>query len=226
LESPFAKENFGVLLHSRIQTDFRTRDSSYGRIASAISTLVQAHPGNYLVFFPSFKYLQAVQKEFQLANPFTPVICQSPSMPEHERLKFVASFQSDSSRPLVGFAVMGGVFGEGIDLVGERLVGAVVIGVGLPQICLERNLIREYFDQKNGHGFEYAYVYPGLNRVIQAAGRVIRSETDRGMLLLVDARFNQRRYRELLPDWWSIAPIQTDAQISTAVHQFWINPDY
>src|SRR5439155_7174436 len=123
-------------------------------------------------------------------------------------------------RPLVGFAVMGGIFGEGIDLIGDRLVGAVIVGVGLPQLCVERDLIRGYFQEKNGCGFEYAYVYPGLNRVIQAAGRVIRSETDRGVVLLMDRRFGQPRYQKLLPKWWLVTAVRSEAEIAHCVKEF------
>ena len=221
LQSPFPKENLAVLLHHQIRTDFRGRDSSYATVAQTIGALVASRPGNYLIFFPSFKYLEAVRSEFQREHPFLPVISQSPSMPENERHNFLLAFQSDVARPLLGFAVLGGVFGEGIDLVGERLVGAVIVGVGLPQLCLERDLIREYFNQKNGLGFEYAYAYPGLNRVIQAAGRVIRSETDRGVVLLIDTRFAQPLYRELLPQWWNVSPICTATEIGNHAAKFW-----
>ena len=135
--------------------------------------------------------------------------------------KYVALLPWGVGLNLVGFAVLGGVFGEGIDLVGDRLVGAVVVGVGLPQLCLERDLIREYFNQKNGLGFEFAYAYPGLNRVIQAAGRVIRSETDRGVVLLIDTRFAQAPYRELLPRWWTITPVRGSAEIAERATKFW-----
>jgi len=221
LESPFPKENLAVLIHHQIRTDFRGRDSSYATVAQAIGALVASRLGNYLIFFPSFKYLEAVRTEFQREHPFVPAISQSASMPETDRQNFMAAFQSDLARPLVGFAVLGGVFGEGIDLVGDRLVGAVVVGVGLPQLCLERDLIRHYFNQKNGRGFEYAYAYPGLNRVIQAAGRVIRSETDRGVALLIDTRFAQAPYRDLLPQWWSITPVRASAQIAERAAKFW-----
>jgi DNA excision repair protein ERCC-2 len=221
LQSPFPQENLAVLLHHKIQTDFRGRESSYRKIAQAIAALISPRRGNYLVFFPSFKFLQSVRTEFLAEQPFVPTICQESSMKEQDRHKFIAAFQSEFSRPLVGFAVMGGIFGEGIDLLGERLVGAVIVGVGLPQLCLERDLIRDYFAQKNGLGFEYAYAYPGLNRVIQAAGRVIRSESDRGVVLLIDSRFAQLRYSELLPQWWSVERVETDADIGQSVKTFW-----
>jgi DNA excision repair protein ERCC-2 len=118
--------------------------------------------------------------------------------------------------------VMGGVFGEGIDLVGERLSGCAVIGVGLPQICLERNIIRDYFDETMNLGFEFAYMYPGMNKVLQAAGRVIRTETDRGVVLLVDERFTSAPYRVLLPgEWFPIPQAKNPEQITATVKTFW-----
>ena len=124
-------------------------------------------------------------------------------------------------RTLVGFAVMGGIFGEGIDLVGDRLIGAIIVGVGLPQLCVERDLIRDYFQVRCGAGFDYAYTFPGMNRVLQAIGRVIRSETDRGVALLIDARFAEARYRRLFPRWWQPARVRSVREIAEAVDRFW-----
>jgi Rad3-related DNA helicase len=129
---------------------------------------VQGRHGNYLVYFPSFQYLNDTLQAFQLRNPAVPVTVQRPSMSEPERDAFLAAFSVEHGETLVGFAVLGGIFGEGIDLVGERLIGAVIVGVGLPQLCVERNLIRDYFQQQNTLGFEYAYTFPGMNRVLQA----------------------------------------------------------
>jgi len=221
LQSPFPPEHLAVLIHSGIQTSFRARDQSYARIARAIGALIESQPGNYLIFFPSYKYLEAVKGEFERQHPFVPLICQNPTMSEPERDRFIAAFQEEAPRPLAGFAVMGGVFGEGIDLIGKRLIGAVVVGIGLPQLSLERDLIRDYFESKNGQGFEYAYAWPGLNRVIQAAGRVIRSESDRGALLLIDVRFNELRYRELLPGWWQPEIIRNENEIPERMKSFW-----
>ncbi len=124
-------------------------------------------------------------------------------------------------KTLVGFAVMGGVFGEGIDLVGDRLIGAIIVGVGLPQLCVERDLIRDYFQEQTGAGFDYAYTFPGMNRVLQAIGRVIRSETDRGAVLLIDARFAEQRYRRLFPPWWQPARVRSLSEIHEALGKFW-----
>jgi DNA excision repair protein ERCC-2 len=142
-------------------------------------------------------------------------------MTESERDAFLASFSVEHGETLVGFAVLGGIFGEGIDLVGERLIGAVIVGVGLPQLCVERDLIRDYFQQHNASGFDYAYTFPGMNRVLQAIGRVIRSETDRGVVLLIDARFNEMRYRRLFPAWWKFVRVRHSSGLDDAVEDFW-----
>jgi DNA excision repair protein ERCC-2 len=142
-------------------------------------------------------------------------------MTEPEREAFLAAFAVEHGETLVGFAVLGGIFGEGIDLVGERLIGAVIVGVGLPQLCVERNLISEYFQRQNLSGFDYAYTFPGMNRVLQAIGRVIRSETDRGVVLLIDARFNEVRYRRLFPPWWKYLRVRHNDGLRAAVASFW-----
>jgi DNA excision repair protein ERCC-2 len=148
-------------------------------------------------------------------------ILQTPSMNESEREEFLQNFRQDNPETLVGFAVMGGIFGEGIDLVGERLSGAVVVGVGLPGISLERELIREYFAGSLNAGFEFAYQYPGINRVLQAAGRVIRSDKDRGIVLLIDQRYATYRYRSLLLQQWETKRIHSLRQLVEESKKFW-----
>ena len=197
--SPFPLENVSLLIHNRISTKYAQRADSYAAIASAIETICGAQVGNYLVFFPSYAYLAAVLELLKERLPEEQLLVQDRGMTEAEREAFLAQFSADNQETLIGFAVMGGIFGEGIDLVGERLIGAVVVGVGIPQLGLERDLIKDYFDQHNGSGFAYAYQYPGFNRVLQATGRVIRTETDRGIIVLIDERFTHARYRRLFP---------------------------
>ena len=221
LSSPFPSENLAVLIQDRIQTHFKCRAESLGDVVEAIGTLVQGRHGNYLVYFPSYQYLNDTLQAFQLRNPSIPVLVQRPGMTEPERDAFLAAFSVEHGETLVGFAVLGGIFGEGIDLVGERLIGAVIVGVGLPQLCVERNLIRDYFQQQNAMGFEYAYTFPGMNRVLQASGRVIRSETDRGVVLLIDARFNETRYRRLFPTWWKYLRVRHTEGLREAIGNFW-----
>ena len=221
LASPFPPENLAVLIQDRIQTHFKGRAESLGDVVEAIGTLVQGRRGNYLVYFPSYQYLNDILQAFQARFPLIPVLVQRPGMTEPEREAFLAAFSVEHRETLAGFAVLGGIFGEGIDLVGERLIGAVIVGVGLPQLCVERNLIRDYFQQQNAAGFDYAYTFPGMNRVLQAIGRVIRSETDRGVVLLIDARFNEPRYRRLFPRWWEFVRVRHSAALSDAVGGFW-----
>jgi DNA excision repair protein ERCC-2 len=221
LPSPFPPEHLAVLVQDRIRTHLKARVETLSDVVEAIRALVQGRPGNYLVYLPSYQYLTAVQERFHELEPAVPILVQRPGMSETEREAFLAAFAAEHGETLVGFAVMGGVFGEGIDLVGDRLIGAVIIGVGLPQLCVERDLIRDYFQEKRGSGFEYAYTFPGMNRVLQATGRVIRSETDRGVILLIDARFAEARYRRLFPQCWRSVRVRDLAQIRQALHQFW-----
>ena len=221
LTSPFPPENLAVLIHDRIQTRFKGRTESLGDVVAAIGALVQSHRGNYLVYFPSYQYLNDVLQAFQVCCPTIPVLAQRPGMTEPERDSFLAAFAVEHGETLVGFAVLGGIFGEGIDLVGERLIGAVIVGVGLPQLCVERDLIRAHFQKQNAAGFDYAYIFPGMNRVLQAVGRVIRSEADHGVVLLVDARFSEVRYRRLFPVWWKHVRVRNSSGLEAAVGDFW-----
>jgi DNA excision repair protein ERCC-2 len=224
LASPFPPEHLHMLVQDRIRTHFKARAETLAEVVEAIRSFVQGRPGNYLVYLPSYQYLTAVQEQFHAAEPAVPVLVQRPGMSEPERDAFLAAFAVEHGQTLVGFAVMGGVFGEGIDLVGERLIGAVIVGVGLPQLCIERDLIRDYFQQQIGTGFDYAYTFPGMNRVLQATGRVIRSETDRGAVLLIDARFRESRYRRLFPAWWRPTCVRSISDLQTALRQFWHPP--
>src|SRR5664279_3524952 len=221
LSSPFPSENLAVLIQDRIQTHFKGRTESLGDVVEAIGTLVQGRCGNYLVYFPSYQYLNDALQTFQIRHASVPMLVQRPGMTEAERDAFLAAFSIEHGETLVGFAVLGGIFGEGIDLVGERLIGAVIVGVGLPQLCVERNLIRDYFQQQNAMGFEYAYTFPGMNRVLQAVGRVIRSETDHGVVLLIDARFDEVRYRRLFPAWWKYSRVRHADGLREALGNFW-----
>jgi len=221
LSSPFPSENLAVLIQDRIQTHFKGRSESLGEVVEAIGTLVQGRSGNYLVYFPSYQYLNDALQAFQIHFPSVPVLVQRPGMTEPERDAFLAAFSVEHGETLVGFAVLGGIFGEGIDLVGERLIGAVIVGVGLPQLCVERNLIRDYFQKQNAAGFDYAYTFPGMNRVLQAVGRVIRSDNDRGVVLLIDARFNETRYRRLFPPWWKYLRVRHTDGLREALGTFW-----
>jgi DNA excision repair protein ERCC-2 len=221
LASPFPPENLAVLIQDRIQTHFKARTESLAAVAEAIATLVAGRRGNYLVYFPSYHYLNAVLPEFQIRCPSVAVLVQRPGMTESDRDAFLDAFSVEHGKTLAGFAVLGGIFGEGIDLAGERLIGAVIVGVGLPQLCVERDLIRDYFQPRNAAGFDYAYTFPGMNRVLQAIGRVIRSETDQGVVLLIDTRFGEPRYRRLFPPWWQYVRVRSGTRLREAVGGFW-----
>jgi DNA excision repair protein ERCC-2 len=225
--SPFPTENFSLLIHNGIATKYAQREDSYAEIAEAIETICSTHVGNYLVYFPSYAYLAAVLELLKERLPERQLLVQDRGMPEAEREAFLAQFSTSNPETLVGLAVMGGIFGEGIDLVGERLIGVVVVGVGVPQLGLERDLIKDYFDHQAGSsfskaGFAYAYQYPGFNRVLQATGRVIRTEADRGIIVLIDERFTQRRYRHLFPTHWQgFQIVQNTSEIRDRLTRFW-----
>jgi DNA excision repair protein ERCC-2 len=221
LASPFDRANLAVLIHPGIRTHFKARVASLGAVVETIGTFVQARPGKYLIYLPSYQYLADVQRLFRQKYPAVPTLEQRPGMSEADRDTFLGAFAGGSEEMCVGFAVMGGIFGEGIDLVGDRLIGAVIVGVGLPQLSVERDLIRDHFQARIGAGFDYAYTFPGMNRVLQAIGRVIRSETDRGAVLLVDTRFGETRYRGLFPSWWQTQRVLTTAEIADALSTFW-----
>ncbi|MSU35639.1 MAG: ATP-dependent DNA helicase [Pedosphaera sp.] len=221
LHSPFPPAHLRLLIEDGIQTNFKSRGSSYDAVAHSIAALVAGRNGNYLVYFPSYHYLGEVLARFHELHPTVLTRLQTPAMSDAERDRFLASFIAEPDQTQVGFAVLGGVFGEGIDLVGERLVGAVIVGVGLPQLCRERDLMRDFFEQRYGGGFDYAYTFPGMNRVLQAVGRVIRSEIDRGVVLLVDARFRELRYLQLFPAWTHPECVRGAEEIAEKVGSFW-----
>ena len=219
--SPFPSDNLTLFVSDRISTFYRDREKTRTQVSQAINTLVNQKKGNYLIFFPSYKYMMMVFESFKSLGPDSEIMIQTPEMSESERDAFLNRYRRDSPISLVGFAVMGGIFGEGIDLVGERLSGAVVVGVGLPGISLEKELIKAYFTDTHNAGFEYAYQYPGINRVLQAAGRVIRTENDRGDVLLIDQRYATYRYRSLFPVEWDPIRVRNREQFAEDLHRFW-----
>lgn len=221
LASPFPHSNLTVFATPRISTLYNQREDSCQDVSQAIANLVLPHPGNYLLFFPSYEYMAMVHQRFRRDYPQIEALVQTADMTEAERESFLARFSTQATGTLAGFAVMGGIFGEGIDLQGERLAGAAIVGVGLPGISPERELIRAYYDRDRGSGFAYAYQYPGINRVLQAAGRVIRSETDRGVILLVDQRFLRYPYRALLPATWQVRIVGDETAFRSQVASFW-----
>jgi len=199
--SPFDRDNLGLFIVGNISTRYKDREKTYLNIVKYIEETVRSKKGNYFVFFPSYKYMELVYEQFNERNPDIKTILQNSSMKEEEREIFLDEFNGNDEI-MVAFAVLGGIFSEGIDLIGDKLIGAIIVGVGLPQICLERNIVREYFQEKKKVGYEYSYMYPGMNKVLQAAGRVIRTEKDRGIVLLIDDRFTTYKYKQLYPREW------------------------
>ncbi len=221
LPSPFPQENFCVMIAGALSTRYKDRSASYVVLAEYIATFAGVKTGNYLIFFPSFAYMHTVVPHVRALLPGSSIIIQEQRMSDDERAGFLERFHDFGARTLVGFAVLGGIFGEGVDLIGDKLSGAVIVGVGLPQVCLERELIKNYCDEVSENGFAYSYVYPGINRVLQAAGRVIRSEEDRGAVLLIDDRFLQRGYRELYPPEWKPVRCNSPEDVNETLEQFW-----
>ena len=220
--SPFSPDHLGLYIADTVSTTYKMRDQTYDEIVDRIAAMTGARTGNYLVFLPSYRYLEEVAGRFCAKELPVKVIRQVSGMTEAERSEFLQQFAVENQETLVGFVVLGGIFGEGIDLTGERLVGAVIVGVGLPQVCLEREIIREWFTKNQQPGFDYAYVYPGMNKVLQAAGRVIRTEYDRGLVLLIDERFAERRYKKLFPaEWRKAMSVKNAAGIAEKAQRFW-----
>ena len=220
IPSPFPAAHLRVLVAGHVATTYARRESSADAVAALIDAFVRVRTGNYLCFFPSYAYMALISERFCPSDETIQVVVQTREMDERGRGEFLDRFTAGNSLTLVGFAVMGGIFGEGIDLVGDRLSGAVVVGVGLPAVCPERELIRAYFDAA-GDGFDFAYRYPGINRVLQAAGRVIRTLSDRGVVLLIDQRFRTRDYRRLLPVRWPDRMIASTKQLVRQLERFW-----
>ena len=222
LPSPFDPAELCVAVLDKIGTRYSEREDTLRAVARAVLTTVKAKPGNYLVFCPSFAYLERLSEEVKRLAPGLETVSQSRRMDRCEREAFLDRFSEGNRRALVGFTVMGGIYAEGIDLVGRRLIGAVVVGVGLPQPTPENEAIREYYDDTLEEGREYAYIYPGMNRVLQAAGRVIRREEDRGVVVLIDDRFSDPVYRRLMPNHWRGLKYVGDlSSLSHLLARFW-----
>lgn len=222
LDSPFNNNNLCLMAADTISTKFKNREQSVKKINKLISSFVSRKTGNYIVYFPSYKYMNDVFEEFVLSSPDISAVEQGTSMTEEMREDFLSSFQENPKNTFVAFCVLGGIFSEGIDLKGSRLIGTAVVSVGLPQLNVQQNIIKDYFNHKNGMGYEYAYMYPGMNKVLQAAGRVIRSESDRGAVLLIDERFGDYSYKRLFPKHWEHCRAVKDIEsLENILDEFW-----
>lgn len=222
LPSPFPEENQQVLIANYIETTYRKREESSPRLVETINQFISGKKGNYFVFFPSYQYLDQTAAVFKERYPEVRLLIQETVMNETERETFLANFKIDPAETLVAFCVLGGIFSEGIDLKGTRLIGSMIVGVGLPQMNHEQELIKEYYNEKDNLGFAYAYQLPGMNKVLQAAGRVIRDTTDEGIVVLADRRFATTNYRQLFPNHWHGAKnVNNVNELSSEIHRFW-----
>jgi Rad3-related DNA helicase len=221
LPSPFPKENLCLMIAPLVSTRFKDRQSSGQMIASYIHDAVESKLGNYLIFFPSYQYLEQIRPLLKF-NADVDILIQRSDMKAEEQHKFLEAFKSNPSNTTVGLVVLGGAFGEGIDLVDDRLIGCIVVGVGMPQLSYERDLIKEYFNKDQQDGFAFAYTYPGMNRVLQAMGRVIRSETDKGMILLLDDRYLTPAYKVMFQHQYQDYRVVTEPEeVLLTLRAFW-----
>ncbi len=222
LRSPYDPDHLSITAVTHISTRMEDRDRSYKKIASMIAATISAKAGNYMVYFPSYDYLEAVHNAFSEKYPGVTCILQHRQMDLAGKEAFLAEFKADVGRLRVGFCVLGGSFSEGVDLPGSRLIGAIVVGVGIPGLSNERNLLRDYYENKCEQGYHYAYTFPGMNRVLQAAGRVIRTEEDRGVVVLIDSRYGEEPYLHLYPPHWQNICVAGDAKsLARRLQLFW-----
>ena len=190
-------------------------------IIEAIESLTNTHEGNYIIFFPSYQYMNMVIEK--IIDPNYEMIIQKSGTSDTERNEIIDKFKSTTNNK-VGFFVMGGVFSEGIDFIGDSLSGVIIIGVGLPMVCDENNIVRDYFENEYQKGFEYAYIYPGFTKVIQAVGRVIRDSSDIGVAILMDERFTYNKYQNLMPPHWTnIKIINNNYLLKKEISNFYKN---
>jgi len=220
LPSPFPRRNRKILIVPEVSTAYQQRAKHFPRIARIVEEIVSIRPGNYFAFFPSFEFLKEVARLVRLRD--SELLIQDRIMPDHHRNALLEKLREPGKRHLV-LAVQGGVFAEGVDYPGELAVGAIIVGPGLPKVSFEQELMRQFYEDAYSKGFEYAYLYPGMNRVVQSAGRIVRSETDRGIIVLLDKRFGYENYARLLPrDWYESSPAELTAQeFRNALSEFW-----
>ena len=221
LPSPFSKENFKVVSYN-LSTRYSERERTLSEVISVISAAVGSRKGNYIVFLPSYSYLDAVRTAWSKCYPESNFIFEHSNMSPEEKSRFLKTFEE--SRELIAFAVMGGNFSEGIDLMGNKLSGAFIVGLGVLPPQRSRELIATYFNDRFFDGAKFAYLYPGMNKVFQAGGRVIRSENDKGFLVVIDDRFLTEDYVENLPDFWqNVSRAKSAQKVADILSDFWQN---
>ena len=224
--SSFPQENKFLFIGTDVSTRYTRRgESTYQRFARYIAVMAEQKKGNYMAFFPSYRFLEEVHTCFlECVDHEVDSICQVSYMDEEQREEFLEEFEQEREKSLVAFCVMGGIFSEGIDLTDDKLIGAVIAGTGLPQVCTEREILKQYFNAADMDGFDYAYLYPGMNKVLQSAGRVIRTESDRGVILLLDDRFRAMRDREVFPREWQQYQLGSVKNLEQEIRTFWESP--
>ena len=222
VSSPFDPSQLSVSIMDKISTRSSERERTLGAVVRVIAAAISARRGNYMVFSPSFAYSEALARAFREKYPKLQVILQTPDMTAKEKAGFLEKFKEQSSSYLVAFCVMGGIYSEGIDLAGDSLIGAIIVGVGIPSLSYEREAIAAYYEEKFEEGKQYAYIYPGMNKVFQAAGRVIRREDDKGIIVLIDDRFDDPIYKKSLPKLWEGVKFLGDArELRCELDEFW-----
>ena len=224
LESPFPRENLAVFRLS-VPVSMNERRRTLETVVRVIHALSEAKVGNYLACFPSYAYMTDAFRLYRLLWPDDKAICQESGMSEAKRAAFIARFEMAPRESLTAFVVLGGVFAEGVDLPDDRLSGAAIVSTGIPQLSFERETLRRLIDDADDMGMEAAYTYPGYRRVLQAAGRVIRTETDRGVVVLMDARYRQENYRQLTPPHWDVEDVKKLSQLRDRLKAFWSGTD-
>ncbi|CAI3362894.1 ATP-dependent DNA helicase [Enterococcus cecorum] len=220
--SPFNQNQFQVLVADYLPMTYKYRSQVVDSLCELIKKATDIKAGNYFCFFPSFSYMEEVYQRYIQLYPEAEVLIQSRELKDVEKEAFLANFQAQNEQVVLGFFVLGGVFSEGIDLKKNRLIGSIIVSVGLPQISKEQEELKRYFDEKNQQGFYYIYQLPGFNKMMQAAGRVIRTEEDRGVILLIDQRFSRKDYMQLYPSHWSKGVVVHDLfSMLNQLKQFW-----
>mgnify|MGYP000271934026 CR=1 FL=1 len=220
-KSVFLPEQRKVMIARDVTTKYTRRGAAeYEKIAAYIDSFISAKEGNYLLFFPSYRFMDEIVT--RLPNRENQrILVQMPEMREREREEFLEAFSEETDKSVIGCCVMGGIFSEGIDLKEECLIGAVVVGTGIPMVCHERELFKDYYEEKKGDGFSYAYLYPAVNKVFQAGGRVIRTINDKGAILLLDERFMQKQYQDLFPREWYPFDVVNCEKMKELLAEFW-----
>ncbi len=220
LPSAFPVNNQLTLRCDFIDTRWKQRDASISLLCELLSTAIQQKLGKYLVFFPSYQYMKNCYQAFTANHPETNTVIQARNSDENQRKDFLAGF-FEGQKQLLGFAILGGVFGEGVDFSGDSLSGVIIVGTGMPQPSQENKLIESKLESKGYNGFQYCYQIPGFTRVKQTAGRVIRSEKDKGIVILVEPRFQRSDYQALMPEHWDVKPCNSTDEAKLQLVQFW-----